>query len=221
MDTRPAPTDDLLQRAADRLTGHQRRLFLAEVALALCDGRARKAERRFGWGRATIDTGLHELASGIRCVENFVAKGRVRREDADPQLAAAIRDLVEPRTHADPELKTARRYTDLAAREVRDRLQTDKGYRPEDLPSERSLRDILNRMGYRLARVRKATPLKKTATTDAIFANVAAVRAEARGDPAALEIAVDTKAKVAEGAYVRGGKNADGGGRDDGHRVGP
>ena len=221
MTTLLTPTDELLQRAADRLTGHQRRLFLAEVALALCDGSARQAERRFGWGRASVDTGLHELASGIRCLENFVAKGRVRREDADPSLAAAIRDLVEPRTHADPELRTDRRYTDLAAREVRERLQSDKNYRPEDLPSERSLRDILNRMGYRLARVRKATPLKKTATTDAIFANVAAVRAESQPDPAALEISVDTKAKVAEGEYVRGGKNPDGSGRDDGHGIGP
>ncbi len=220
MDTRPPPTDDLLQRAAKRLTGHQRRLFLAEVARALCGGSARRAERRFGWGRATVDTGLHELASGIRCVENFEAKGLIRREDADPQLAAAIRDLVEPRTHTDPELKTDRRYTDLASREVRERLQTEKGYRSEDLPSERSLRDILNRMGYRRARVRKATPLKKTATTDAIFANVVAVRAESRADPETLEISMDAKAKVSEGEYVRGGKNPDGGGRDGGHGLG-
>ena len=221
MDDLPAPTDDLLQRAADRLTGHQRRLFLAEVALALCGGSARQAERRFGWGRASVDTGLHELASGIRCVENFAAKGRVRTEDANPRLAADIRELVEPRTHADPELRTDRRYTDLAAREVRARLRTDKGYQPADLPSERTMRDILNRMGYRLARVRKATPVKKTATTDAIFANVAAARAEATADPEALEISVDTKAKVAEGEYVRGGKNPDGCGRGDGHGTGP
>lgn len=221
MDDLPAPTDDLLHRAAARLTGHQRRLFLAEVTLALCGGSARQAERRFGWGRASVDTGLHELASGIRCVENFVARGRVRMEDADPQLAADIRDLVEPRTHTDPELRTDRRYTDLAAREVRDRLRTDKGYNPGGLPSERTMRDILNRMGYRLARVRKATPVKKTTTTDAIFANIAAVRAESRGDPTALEISVDTKAKVAEGEYVRGGKNPDGGGRDEGDGVGP
>jgi hypothetical protein len=221
MDDLPAPTDDLLQRAADRLTGHQRRLFLAEVALALCDGSARKAERRFGWGRGSVDTGLHELASGIRCVENFVARARVRTEDANPQLAADIRDLVEPRTHADPELRTDRRYTDLAAREVLDRLRTDKGYPAHDLPSERTMRNILNRMGYRLARVRKATPLKKTATTDAIFANVAAVREQSKSEPGTLEISVDTKAKVAEGEYVRGGKNPDGVGRDDGHGAGP
>ena len=29
---------------------------MAEVATRLCDGSARKAERRFGWGRNTVDT---------------------------------------------------------------------------------------------------------------------------------------------------------------------
>lgn len=210
MDDSADPTDRLLQLAAGRLTGHSRRLFQAEVAVALCGGSARRAERRFGWGRGAVHTGLRERATGIRCVENFPARGRVRMEDADPRLAADIRDLVEPRTHADPELRTDRRYTDLAAREVLARLRADKGYAAGDLPSERTLRDILNRMGYRLTRVRKGRPLKKPAATDAIFANVEAARAEARADPGTLEISADTKAKVAEGAYVRGGKNPDG-----------
>jgi hypothetical protein len=210
MDDSTDPTDRLLQRATDRLTGHAKRLFQAEVAVALCGGSARRAERRFGWGRDAVGTGLHELATGIRCVENFPARGRVRMEDADPTLAADIRDVVEPRTHADPELKTDRRYTDLAAREVLARLRT-RGYAEADLPSERTMRDMLNRMGYRLARVRKGRPLKKTAVTDAIFANVEAIRAAAAADPGTLEVSVDTKAKVAEGAYVRGGKNPDGG----------
>ena len=36
------------------------------------------------------------------------------------------------------------------------------------------MRDILNRMGYRLKRVQKGKPLKKTKDTNAIFANVQA-----------------------------------------------
>jgi hypothetical protein len=89
-------------------------------------------------------------------------------------------------------------------------LTTTKGYRAGDLPSERTMRDILNRMGYRLKRVQKGKPLKKTKETDAIFANVQAVRAEVRDDPGTLEISIDTKAKVAVGDYVRGGKKSDG-----------
>jgi Rhodopirellula transposase DDE domain len=77
------------------------------------------------------------------------------------------------------------------------------------LPGERTLRDILNRMNYRLKRIQKGKPLKKAPETDAIFANVAAVRPQARADPEALELSMDAKAKVALGDYVRGGKNPD------------
>jgi hypothetical protein len=164
---------------------------------------------------------LHELDSGIRCIENFATRGQRRSEDANPQLAADIRDLAEPHTQADPELKSDRRYTNLSAREVRERLRTAKGYAVADLPSERTMRDILNRMGYRLRRIQKGKPLKKTAETDAIFANVKAVREQTRSDPDALEISVDTKAKVSEGEYARGGKNADAVGRGGGQGVGP
>src|SRR5512142_3079688 len=132
---------DALQRAgARRLTGFQRRLFLAEVAIELCEGRARNAERRFGWGRETVEKGLHELQHGMRCLENFAARGRQRCEQKDPQLAADIRALVEPHTHAAPELKSSRRYTNLSAAEVRQAL-IDKGYPRQGLPSERTMRD--------------------------------------------------------------------------------
>lgn len=221
MDDSDDRTDQLLRLAARTLSGHRRRRFQAEVTRVLCGGRARQAERRFGWGRANVETGLHELASGVRCVENFATRGRPRAEDADPRLAADIRDLVEPHTQADPELKSDRHYTNLSAREVRDRLRAEKGYTSAALPGERTLRDILNRMGYRLKRIQKGKPLKKTAETDAIFANVKAVREQAKTEPDTLEISVDTKAKVGEGEYARGGKNADDGGRDGGEGVGP
>ena len=220
MDDLRTPTDALLQRGAQRLTGHQRRLFMAEVTQELCDGSARRAERRFGWGRETIDKGLHELQQDIRCLENFAARGRPRWEDRDAPLASAIRELVEPHTQADPELKSSRRYTNWSAAEVLEALRTRKGYAADELPSERTMRDMLNRMGYRLKRIQKGKPLKKTAETDAIFANVKAVQEEMKDDPATLEISMDTKAKVNEGDYARGGKNPDGVGRDSGQGIG-
>ena len=220
MDDSNSPVDALLQRGARRLTGHQRRLFLAEVTEQLCGGNARRAERRFGWGRETVGKGLHELRSGIRCVEDFAARGRSRWEDSDPQRAADLRELVEPHTQADPELKSSRRYTNWSAREVLEALRTRKGYAAEDRPGERAMRDILNRMGYRLKRIRKGRPLKKTGDTDAIFDNGKGVRETAPGDPSTLEISMDTKAKVGEGDYARGGKNPDGFGRDGGPGLG-
>ena len=69
------------------------------------------------------------------------------------------------------------------------------------------MRNILNRMNYRLKRIQKAKPLKKTKETNALFANVQAVRAEYQGDQSTLQISIDTKAKVDEGDYTRGGKS--------------
>jgi hypothetical protein len=208
MDNSVAPYDALIRSGARRLTGYQRRLFQAEVATALCGGCARQAERRFGWGRETVEKGLHELQHGLRCLENFAARGRQRSEQKDPQLAADIRAIVEPHTYADPELKSSRRYSNLAAAEVLEALIT-KGYPKEELPSERTLRDILNRMNYRLKRIQKGKPLKKTKETDAIFANVKQVQKQVRNEPETLEISMDAKAKVGLGDYVRGGKNPD------------
>lgn len=210
--------ESLLRQGANRLKGHERRLFMAEVTLKLWDGNPRIAERRLGWGRETVAKGLHELRQGVRCLERFSARGRPRLEDKAPQLAQDIRAIVEPHTQADPELKTDRRYSNLSAAEVLEALQ-QKGYAKENLPRERTMRDILNRMNYRLKRIQKGKPLKKTPQTNAIFANVQAVKAEIKG-PETLEISMDTKAKVDEGDYARGGKNPHRRGRQGRPRLG-
>lgn len=207
MDASAEVYEKLIRSAARRLKGHQRRLFQAEVANALCNGSPRAAERRFGFDRNAIATGLHEAKTGIRCVEDFAARARPRVEVKDPQLAQDVRALVEPHTQADPEVKSARRYTNLSAKEVLAALKQHKGYTDDRLPSERTMRDVLNRLGYRLKRIQKAKPLKKTKQTDAIFANVAAARQQYANDPQTLEISVDAKAKVNEGEYSRGGKS--------------
>jgi hypothetical protein len=202
--------DELLKHAAGQMRGTQRRRFLGEVCEKLCDGSPRLAEERFGWGRETVAKGLNERATGpidphAKTSRN---RGKKRSEDTHPQLAIAIRLIVEPRTQTDPELKSERQYTSMSAGEVRQAL-LERGFTDEELPSERTLRDILNRMNYRLKRIQKGKPLKKTEHTDAIFENVKAVRAAAAADPECLEISVDTKAKVKLGEYSQGGKNQD------------
>jgi len=200
-------TSELLVSAAKRLKGSQRRLFQAEVCTKLCQGSPRKAEQHFGWGRESVAKGLR-LQAGVEVADPVARRGRQRSEEANPQLAIDIRLIVEPHTQSDPELKSSRQYTNLSAGEVRQEL-LEKGYSDEELPSERTLRDILNRMNYRLKRIQKGKPLKKTEDTDAIFDNVHAVHEEAKDDPEILEISVDTKAKVSLGEYVLGGKNQD------------
>ena len=184
--------------------------LLAAVCLKLCEGNTRKAEYRFGWGRDTIAKGLEEqeLHPEELAGRKSGNAGKKRSEDQNPQLAIDIRLIVEPHTQTDPELKTDRRYTNLSATEVRQAL-LDRGYSEAEVPSERTMRNILNRMNYRLKRIQKGKPLKKTKDTDAIFENVQAVRAEAEADPETLEISIDTKTKVKLGEYSMGGKNAD------------
>ena len=203
--------DGLLVLAAREMSGRKRRLFLAQVCEKICDGSPRKAEERFGWGRETISKGLRE-STQCEPHPSLVAPmrtGRRRSEEANPQLAIDIRLIVEPHTQPDPELKSERLYTNFSAAEVRAAL-SDKGYRNDQLPSERTIRDILNRMNYRLKRIQKGKPLKKTEDTDAIFDNVHAARQKYQDDPETLEISVDTKAKVGLGEYSLGGKNANG-----------
>jgi hypothetical protein len=196
----------LIRSAARRLTGHERRSFVAEVTQTLCADNPRQSERMFGWGRETVALGIRERDAGIRCQESFCQRGRKRTEDKHPELLHHIRELVEPHTQADPQLQNAFAYTRLTAKALRAALIEQKGYRSEDLPSDRTLQQILNRLGYRLRRIQKAKPLKKIPETDAIFANVQKVHKEAANDPETLEISVDTKAKVPFGEYSRGGK---------------
>jgi len=202
--------DVLLLEAAVELKGRRRRMFLAKVCNTLCDGSARKTEERFGWGRETVSKGQAELQSKDPPSPSGEPerRGRPRSEDKNPQLKIDIQLIVEPHTHSDPELKTSRKYTNFSAAEVREAL-IDKGYAHDSLPSERTIRDILNRMNYRLKRIQKGKPLKKTEHTDAIFDNVHAAREKYRDDPETVEISVDTKTKVSLGEYSLGGKNTD------------
>jgi len=195
-----------IRSAARRLTGHQRRLFIAEVTDKRCGGKTRRSERLFGWGRQTAALGLAERQAGIRCQGSFSRRGRKRTEDNNPKLAQDIRELVEPHAMADPKLKNAFAYTRLTAKALRQALITQKGYYDADLPSDRTLQQVLNRLGYRLRRIQKTKPLKKLKQTGAIFANVRKAHEAAAQDPEALEVSVDTKAKVPFGEYGRGGQ---------------
>ena len=200
--------DSLIRFSAKQVTGQQRRTFLALVCKQLCDGSARKAEERFGWGREAVARGLKEDSGQTIDKPTVIPRSDLRSEVRNPQLAVDIRLIVEPHTQTDPELKSTRLYSNLSAGEVRAAL-VEKGYSGAQLPSERTLRDILNRMKYRLKRIQKGKPLKKNELTSPIFENVKAARDAASEDATILEISVDTKTKVSLGEYVLGGKNQD------------
>jgi len=160
LDLTPAVKDIILS-AARKLTSFRRRQFQAEVALQYCAGKPRRAEEFFGWGRDAVATGLGELRTGIRCLDNFTARGRHKTEDDHPEVAQQIHTLLEPRTQADPQLHTPFGYTRITAAAVHHQLVANAAGTDRPLPAARTVSDILNRLGYRLRRVRKIAPQKK------------------------------------------------------------
>jgi len=156
-------TDDVvesLRTAARKITGFRRRQFQAEMALKYCDGSSRKAETVFGWRRDAVNTGLNELRTGIRCVDNAGARGRKKTEEAYPQLEQRIRQIVEPHSQADPKFQTTLVYTRITAARVRAELHKDDELKAV-VPSRQTVGEILNRLGYCLRRVQKIRPEKK------------------------------------------------------------
>lgn len=153
---------ETIRSAAQKLTGYRRRQFQAEVAEQYCDGNPRRAETVFGWGRDAVRLGLHERRTGLRCVDDYSSRGRRKTEDKSPALVVAIRALVEPESQADPKFQTPLAYTRMTAKAVHERLTARATKTSEPVPAERTLHDILNRLGYRLRRVQKTKPQKNS-----------------------------------------------------------
>lgn len=153
---------DTIRLAARKLTGFRRRQFQAEMAIKYCRSNPRCAEGVFGWGREAVNTGLNELRTGIRCVENYSTRGRRKSEEKSPELVQEIHALVEAKTQADPKFQTPLAYTRITAKAVRERLLANAAGDGRHVPAERSVHDMLNRLGYRLRRVQKTKPQKKS-----------------------------------------------------------
>ena len=146
---------------AKALHGTERRLFMARTVHSLGEGGQRHAEAEFGWNRATIRKGMAELRTGITCCDAFSGRGRLRAEERLPSLLADIKDIVTGQSQTDPRFRTLRLYTRLTAEEVRRQLLTKKGYRDEQLPRVRTIRNKLNDLGFHLSKVAKCKPQKR------------------------------------------------------------
>ena len=151
----------LLRETAERLKGHERRRFMAQTVEELGRGGQRLAERELGWHRDLIRKGKREVESGIICVDAFRLRGRRLIEERLPNLLIDIKDIVDSQSQTDPKFKTNRLYTRMSVAEVRRQLIADKGYSPEELPGEETIRSRLNQLGYHPSKVGKTKPLKK------------------------------------------------------------
>lgn len=194
-----------IKDAAKKLTGDKKRAFQAQVAIDYLDSRPRLAETTFGWDRNAVALGLNELRTGMVCVDNFRTRGNQKTEVKNPLLEADIVALAEPQSQVDPKFQTAFRYTRITAKAMRAALIKDKGWNEADLPCEKTIGNLLNRLNYRLRRVQKAKPLKKVKETDAIFEHIEAANKASDSREDSLRISIDTKAKVDLCDSSRGG----------------
>ncbi len=151
-----------LNETKNQLKGSERRLFMARVVFNLGYGGPLRAERELGWDRTTIRKGLAELKSGITCCDNYSGRGRKPVEQHLVNLLEDIEDIVSPISQTDPTFRTTKLYSPITATEVHRRLKEDKGYTDQELPTIRTINSKLNQMGYRLKKVGKCKPKKKS-----------------------------------------------------------
>jgi hypothetical protein len=150
----------LFQEATKVLKGSERRLFMARTVKELGKGGQRRAQDLLGWDRTTIRKGMHELESGIICVDAFNARGRKRAEEHLPNLLVDLKAIVDSQSQVDPQFRTNRLYTRLDGAEVHGQLIEQKGYQEEELPSVKTIVNKLNILGYYPQRVEKSQPQK-------------------------------------------------------------
>ena len=191
----------------NKLKGSDRRIALAKVSEVIGKGGQTIVAREFNVSRDTIRKGLHEHKSGITIVDAFNARGRKSIEEKLPNLIEDIKDIVDSQSQTDPSFKTTRLFTRITVSEVKKQLIKQKNYADKDLPTNQTLNNKINKLGYKLSKVRKVKPLKKIQETDAIFENLKKVHDENKSKDNVARISIDTKDRVKIGNFSRGGRS--------------
>lgn len=152
---------DIFIESVNKLKGSDKRIALAKTAEAIGIGGQSVVAKEFNVSRDTIRKGTYELKSGIRIVDAFNARGRKKVEEKLPDLLENIKDIVDSQSQTDPDFKTTRLFTRLTVSEIRKQLILQKGYTDLELPTNQTLNNKINELGYNLKKVRKLKPLKK------------------------------------------------------------
>lgn len=114
---RPAPEMiPVLIETAKALKASQRRAFMARTVQALGPGGQIWAEAHLGWNRGTIRKAMHELRSGMTCVDAFHCRRRKLAEEHLPRLLDDIRAIADGQSQADPKFQTSRLFTRISTR---------------------------------------------------------------------------------------------------------
>lgn len=151
---------ELITRLVKQIPYEYRRQAMGDVVQTLLEGKSRKAEDVLGWNRHTVELGLNEFRTGIRCLSDVSTRGKKKVEVDNPQLLQDIENILEPHSESDTHLRTTLLHSNVTAKSVRNAL-LENGYSKEDLPAERTFYELLNRQGYRRRTVAKSKVQKK------------------------------------------------------------
>lgn len=140
---------ETIRSAAKKLTGFERRQFQAEVARKYCAGNARQVERVFGWSRSSVNKGLCEFRTGLRCLDAYALRGRKRCEQKSPCLNAQIRQIIERMIRDDARCRSSSAPRRRTVQMVLDELARTR-FTEQRIPSRQTIGRIIKRLGYRL-----------------------------------------------------------------------
>jgi hypothetical protein len=197
-------SDRLWLRVLATLNERQARLFVGEKALGLGRGGISDLARLTGMSKPTIAKGIAELTKPGRL--GAVERERIRKagggrktvEVEHPEIARALRAIVEETTAGDP--MSMLKWTNKSTRSIAEEL-TRRGYPMTWVTAARCLRD----MGYSLQGNRKSIEGHQHPDRDGQFRYInSQVKAFlGSGDPV---ISVDTKKKELVGTFRNAGR---------------
>jgi hypothetical protein len=151
---------ELVARLVELIPWPERRKAMGDVTVSLLEGKQRVAEDVFGWNRATVELGINELRSGLSCLNELSARQKPKTEEKYPGILNDIQEIMDPQSQAEPRLRTTLLYTNITAQAVFNALR-EKGWSDDELPTVRTISNILSRHNYRLRTVVKTKVQKK------------------------------------------------------------
>ncbi len=153
----------LIGRLVDLIPWPVRRSAMGDVTVSILDSKPRVAEDVFGWNRSAVALGINEMRTKIICVNDLSSRRKPKTEEKDPRILGDIIEVMEPHSQSESRLRTTLLYTNMTAKAVHEAL-VEKGWSKEELPTVRTISNILDRHDYRLRTVAKAKVQKKRRT---------------------------------------------------------
>jgi len=197
----------LLGEFIELLSGGTKRRAAAKIAKDYGRGGQTFVSKEFKIARNTIRKGLAEIESGEEIHDKFEQRGRKSTLEKIPQLEGHLHQILRSQSQTDPKFQTDRLYTNLSIKEIRHQLIKQFDYIDENLPVERTLNTIVNKLGYTVKPIMKTKPVKKIPETDDIFDTLERIHNVADEAQDIVRLSIDTKDRVKIGNFSRGGES--------------